>query len=172
MSIKIIACFDRSRAIGYKNKLLYKLPNDLKRFKELTTGHFVLFGRKTFQSVLKYNNGNPLSKRESIVLTKNENFEAPLGVHVFNNIESIINHYTKTGNQDRDLWICGGEQIYRQAMPYADEIYATLVDTVAPKADSMFPVIDEKHWELVDSITNKADEKHKYDYVYLTYRRR
>lgn len=129
-------------------------------------------GRKTFESILSYNNGSPLPNRENIVLTTKQDYEAPPGVHVFHRLDQILQHYKESGNQDRDLWICGGEQIYRQAMPYADEIYATLVDTVAPKADSMFPVIDEKHWELVDSITNKADEKHKYDYVYLTYRRR
>ncbi|MCM3109859.1 dihydrofolate reductase [Lederbergia lenta] len=171
MSIKIIACFDKSNSLGYGNKLLYSLPNDLKRFKELTSGHFVLFGRKTFESVLTYNNGMSLPNRENVILTRNQDYAVPPGTHVFHDIDKIIEHYTSTGEQDRDLWIAGGGRIYEQLLPYAEELYLTKVHTIASKADTFFPVINLDEWRLLDKEEHIVDEKHEYDYSYHTYRR-
>ncbi len=171
MAIKLVACCDLSLAIGNKNKLIYKLPNDLKRFKQLTSGHFVVMGRKTFESILDYN-GKPLPNRENIVLTRQKEYKTPLGVHVFHDIDTIIKHYTSTGRQDRDLWVLGGGKVYEYFLPFADEIHLTKVNAIATNADTYFPIINLSDWEITERIENKADENHEYDYTFITYKRK
>ena len=169
--IKIICCMDKSNAIGYKNKLLYHLPNDLKHFKNLTENNFVLFGTKTFESVLNYNNGNPLPNRTTVVLTRNDKYEVPSKVFKFDNVEQIIKHYTSTGEQEKDLWVCGGAKVYEKFMPYTDELHITIVDTITTDADTFFPVINLDEWKLMSKEEHKADEKHEYGYTFKMYKR-
>lgn len=171
--IKIICCMDKSNAIGYKNKLLYHLPRDLKSFREKTQNNFVVVGRKTFESILQYNNGNPLPNRTTVVLTRNDKYEVPSKVFKFDNIEQIIKHYTSTGEQEKYLWVCGGSKVYEKFMDsgYVDELHITVVNTIATEADTFFPVISLDEWKLMSKEEYGADDKHEYGYTVKVYKR-
>lgn len=137
MTIKSIVAIDLNNAIGYKNELLYKVPEDLKRFKELTTGHHVLMGRKTLESLPN----QYLPHRNNIVLTTDKNYKPKDSrVCVMNDFSKIINHYTNTGDQDKDLWIIGGAQIYEQFFDVTEEFHITVINDCAKKADKYYPI--------------------------------
>lgn len=135
MSIKLIVAVDSNFGIGYKNDLLFKVPEDLKRFKKLTTGHFVVMGRKTFESLPR-----PLPERTNVVVTRKSHYspENP-SVLVVNDIQRCLNPYLNTGIQDKDMWIIGGAEIYRTFLPHADEVYMTMIHKEAEKVDTYFP---------------------------------
>lgn len=135
--ISIIAAVDRRMAIGYQNKLLFWLPNDLKRFKALTTGHTIVMGRKTFESLPK----GALPNRRNIVLSSNAATVCP-GAEVFTGLQEALEHC----GSDEDIYIIGGESVYRQALPLADRLCLTEIDDEAPQADAYFPTIDPAVW--------------------------
>lgn len=135
--ISIIAAVDRRMAIGYQNKLLFWLPNDLKRFKALTTGHTIVMGRKTFESLPK----GALPNRRNIVLSSNAATVCP-GAEVFTGLQEALEHC----GSDEDIYILGGESVYRQALPLADRLCLTEIDDEAPQADAYFPTIDPAVW--------------------------
>lgn len=137
MAIKLIVAMDLNGGIGYKDELLFRVPEDLGRFKKLTTGHIVVMGRKTYESLP---NG-ALLDRINVVVTRNKNYNPQnYKVVVENNIDRIINHYTQTGKQDKDIFIIGGSEIYKQFIPYVDEFHITQIHKVAKNADSYFPI--------------------------------
>lgn len=156
-----------NREIGYKNQLIYHFPNDLKRFKELTTNHIVVMGRKTFQSI-----GKLLPNRINVILTHNKKFKTPLGGFVYHSFDDVVKEYKNLNNNEKELWIIGGESIYRQSLPYADYIYLTIIEHTTEKVDTFFPEFDLSEWKLIEHIKNKSDEKHPYDYHFVTYKRR
>ena len=129
--ISIIAAVDRNMAIGFQNKLLFWLPNDLKRFKALTTGNTIIMGRKTFESLPK----GALPNRRNVVLSTNPKAEF-LGAEVFSSLEAAL----KSCNDNEHVYIIGGESIYRQAIDVADELCLTEIDGEAPEADAFFPM--------------------------------
>lgn len=138
MSINIIACIDRNRAIGYKSQLLFHIPEDMKRFRELTTGYTIVMGRKTFESLP---NG-ALPHRRNIVISHTA---APIeGCEVFHSIEEALSTY-----KDETIFIIGGAEIYKQTLPIANKIYLTEVDDTAKNADAYFPEINEKQWKVL-----------------------
>lgn len=138
MSIKLIVAVDKNFGIGYKNHLLFKISKDLKRFKGLTTGHFVVMGRKTFESL-----PNPLPNRTNVILTRNSNYTVDdPSVLVVTDIQKMIRHYLDTGKQDKDLWVIGGAEIYKEFLPYVDRVYLTYVDKEVEKVDTYFPFAD------------------------------
>lgn len=142
--IKIIVATDLNNAIGYNNELLFNISEDLKRFKELTTGHFVVMGRKTYESLPK----GALPKRINVVLTRDEGYDPKNpAVVVEHNINKIINHYNNSGKQQKDLWIIGGEEIYKLFLPFTDQIYLTEVFKEVKEVDVFFPKLDESKWE-------------------------
>ena len=116
MRLSLIAAIDRHRAIGYQNKLLFWLPNDLKRFKTLTTGHTILMGRKTFESLPK----GALPNRRNVVLSSSADLVLP-GAEVFHSLQEALD----SCRQDEHVYIIGGESLYRQALPWADELCLT-----------------------------------------------
>lgn len=146
--VNLIVAYSQNRVIGINNKLPWNIPPDLKRFKQLTSGNVVVMGRKTYESI-----GRPLPNRKNIILTSNTNYIAP-GCIVFNSHLDILE---KMG----DIWVIGGEQIYKLFLPYVDKIEATIVDKYF-RGDSYFPKF-ENDFKLEKSlIMNYEDLEYKY----------
>ena len=161
--ISIIAAVDRNMAIGFENKLLFWLPNDLKRFKALTTGNTIIMGRKTFDSLPK----GALPNRRNIVLSSNPSAACP-GAEVFLSLEAAL----AACAPDEHVYIIGGASVYRQAFAVADELCLTEIDAAAPQADAFFPTVDPALWEVSSRETFSTDEKHAYPYAFVDYVRR
>lgn len=161
--IHIIAAVDRCMGIGYRNSLLFRLPNDLKRFKELTTGHTVIMGRKTFESLPK----GALPNRRNIVLTTacDAAFD---GAEVCRSLAEALAQC----RSDEHIYIIGGESVYRQALPLADELCLTEINAEAPRADAFFPAVDLSEWKEKDRDARPSDDKHPCPYAFVTYVRR
>ncbi|MFF3146813.1 dihydrofolate reductase [Streptomyces sp. NPDC057927] len=163
MAIKLICAIDRQGGIGFKNELLVKLPNDLKRFKELTTkGKFVLCGAKTFESI------GHLPNREMIVASRSNTYKQ---VHNTNDLQGVLRGWWSYGLGET-LWVCGGSEIYKQSLPFADEIYLTVIHNEFENVDAYFPKLDLNKWEVTELIHNEKDAKHPYKYDYITYKRK
>ena len=155
--ISIIAAVARNRAIGYENKLIYWLPNDLKRFKALTTGHTIIMGRNTFLSLPR----GALPNRRNIVLTRSQ--KTFPGCDVFASLEDALAHCDK----DEAVYIIGGASVYRQALPLADRLCLTEIDDTPEKADTFFPPYDD--WKEVRREDHEKDERHEYAYSFVDY---
>ena len=153
MTISIIAALGSNRAIGYQNQLPWRLPADLQRFKQLTMGHHILMGRKTFESI-----GRPLPGRTSIIITRQSDYKAK-DCLIAHSLEEAIALAQSRGEQE--AFVIGGADIYAQALPLADRMYLTWVEA-EPEADAFFPVFDEKDWEQIEEVSFAADEKHSY----------
>ncbi|MDR1004583.1 MAG: dihydrofolate reductase [Prevotellaceae bacterium] len=161
--ITLIAAIDRHRAIGYRNRLLFGLPNDLKHFKQLTTGHTVLMGRKTFESLPK----GALPNRRNIVLSSNPDTSCP-GAELFASLAQAL----RSCRPDEHLYIIGGESIYRQTLPLAHTLCLTEIDAEAPQADAWFPAVDPAEWVETGREAHAADERHACPYAFVEYVRR
>lgn len=142
MIISLIVAHGPKNEIGLDNKLLWHLSEDLKNFKKITTGKAIVMGRKTFDSI-----GKPLPNRKNIVLTRDENFK-PDGVNVIHDPMMAFDLALEfNDDENSELIICGGEEIYKIYLPYAQKIYRTLVDYKG-EADAFFPAIDDKVWNI------------------------
>nr|WP_315219865.1 dihydrofolate reductase [uncultured Flavobacterium sp.] len=159
--IIMIAAVATNNALGKNNELVWHLPNDFKRFKELTSHHHIIMGRKTFESFPK-----PLPNRTHIVITRQKNYN-PEGCIVVDSLEKAI----ALCPENEDSYIIGGGEIYNLGMAYTDIIEITRVHHEFD-ADTFFPVINDEDWLLVESEPNFKDDKHLYDYTYETYIRR
>ena len=140
MLISIIASVSLNSVIGKGGKLPWHIPEDLNWFKEKTMGHYVLMGRKTFESI-----GIPLSGRKTIIITENKNYTYS-GIYVFHSINEAINFANK--NNETELFIAGGEEIYRQTIEIADRIYLTRIHRTY-EGDSFFPEFDADKYRVV-----------------------
>lgn len=160
--IAIIAAIDKNNALGFKNRLLFYLPDDLKRFKALTTGHTVVMGRKTFDSLPK----GALPNRRNIVLSRSTRLELP-GAEVYASLEEALQHCA----DDEQVFIMGGASVYKQAMPLADRLYMTEIDAEAAEADVYFPVIDHELWHETKRDVRRADDRHPCNYAFVDYER-
>ena len=158
----MIAAVAENRAIGNKNKLIYWLPDDLKRFKQLTTGNTIIMGSNTFRSLPK----GALPNRRNIVLSRKES-EFP-GADTFSSLEAALN----SCSNDETVYIIGGEQLYTHAMPMADILYLTEVKNTPEAADAFFPEWKESEWCLTEREEHCKDEKHAFDFAFTTYTRR
>lgn len=134
MKISIIVVIGRNREIGFQNRLLWHLPEDMQRFKRITTGHPVIMGSKTFESI-----GKALPERSNIVINFDKNYIAP-GCIVVDSIEAAIEAAKKQNNDE--VFVIGGGSIYKQFLPHSDKLYLTIVDD-APEADTFFPDYSE-----------------------------
>ena len=159
--ITIIAAAGENNSLGKDNDLVWHLPDDFKRFKELTSGNHILMGRKTYETFPK-----PLPNRKHLIITRQEEYSVPENCFVFDSIQSAFDEVLS----DNDIWIIGGGEIYKQSMGIADRIELTRVHSDF-EADTFFPEIGEE-WELVKEEYHPADERHKYDFTYLTYNRK
>jgi len=157
----MIAAAAENRALGKDNQLVWHLPNDFKRFKNLTTAHHIIMGRKTFESFPK-----PLPNRTHIIITRQADYQAE-GCIVVDSIEKAIEKCPK----GEDSFIIGGGEIYQLAMPFSNKIELTVVHHTFD-ADAFFPEINLEEWELVSSDLQAKDEKHLYDYTFETYIRK
>ena len=160
--ITLIAAAGEDNAIGKNNDLIWHLSDDLKRFKTLTNGHHIIMGRKTFESFPK-----PLPNRTHIVITRQENYQVPSGVIVVNNLEDAFD----AARNDRQPFVIGGGEIYKQALPFADKIELTRVHESFDQADTFFPEINTSKWKEVSTIHHEKDEKHPYAFSFITYLR-
>jgi dihydrofolate reductase len=167
MSINVIAACDLNRGIGYKNKLMWNLRDDLKHFQKLTCGHFVLMGYNTYLSL-----GKPLPKRKNIVLTRKHGNKLPTTVFEYPSVEDVLYEYENYAEKEIDLWIIGGQQIYEQWIPHADKIMLTVVQTRVSKADTHFPDFDESDWDKKCLKYQKADENNEYPFYIMEYARK
>lgn len=161
--IHIIAAIDKNRGLGYQNKLLFWLPNDLKRFKTLTTGHTIIMGRNTFNSLPK----GALPNRRNIVLSSHPETPCP-GAEVFKSLTEALSSCKK----DEDIYIIGGASVYHQAIAIADTLCLTEIEAEAPLVDVYFPAIDPKIWEEKSRESHPTDEKHPCPYSFVKYLRK
>jgi dihydrofolate reductase len=153
---------DRKRGIGVDNKLPWRLSADLKRFRELTMGHHIIVGRKTFESI-----GRPLPGRRTIVVTRDVNYKAEC-CEVAHSVEDAINLARERG--ESEVFICGGAEIYAQTIGVADRMYLTLVDAEVA-ADTFFPEFDEREWIEQENSYQSADEKNQYPFTFKLVKR-
>lgn len=161
--ISIIVAIAQNGAIGYKGDLIYHLSADLRRLKELTTGHTVIMGRKTFESLPK----GALPNRRNIVLTRQQGVSYP-GTEVYSSLDEALSKCAR----DEKVYIMGGAQVYTQALPIADELEITLVNDTPALADTFFPEFgSDESWHLINREDHSPDEKNPYPYTFLTYRR-
>lgn len=159
--ITIIAAIANNNALGKNNQLIWHLPADLIRFKKTTLNHYVIMGRKTFESLKK-----PLPNRTTIIVTRNKNYKAD-GCIVTHSLKEAL---TVSKNEE-NVFILGGAKIYEQAIKFADVLDITLVHHNF-EADAFFPEIDKSIWKESARQDLKADEKNKYDYSFVTYIRK
>jgi len=157
MIISIVVAIAENNAIGKENKLLWHLPADLRHFKEVTTGHTIIMGRKTYDSV-----GKPLPNRRNIVITRKSGLKIP-GVEVVHTLEEAL----VLCDEDEEVFIGGGAEIYKMAMSLTDKIYLTVVKGIFD-ADTFFPEIDANKWEETESISFEPDEKNSFGYTFST----
>ena len=159
--LALIAAIAKNNAIGVENKLIYWLPNDLKRFKELTTGHTIIMGSNTFRSLPK----GALPNRRNIVLSRKQTEFT--GCETFSSIEEALANCTN----EEIVYIIGGEMLYRTALPMADILCLTEVDDTPEKADAFFPQFARSEWEVIEKEEYSVDEKHSFKYSFVTYSR-
>ena len=171
--ISIIAAVAKNRAIGFKNKLIYWLPNDLKRFKTLTTGHTIIMGRNTYLSLPK----GALPNRRNIVLSRSA-IPSPTGedgrgqdsrfpgCDVYPSLEEALKHCAP----DEDIYIIGGASVYRQALPLADRLCLTEIDDTPAEADTFFPPYEDD-WQEESREDHPTDDRHDFPYSFVNYTR-
>ena len=165
--LSIIACISQTnRAIGHQNRLLYHIKSDLTRFRELTTGHAIIMGRKTYESLP---NG-ALPHRRNIVVSRS--MKEMEGCEVYPNLEAAL----KAAESPQEIFIIGGESIYRQSLPAARKLYLTVVDDTTvndaainatpQQADAFFPEINPKEWKLIEK---EMRNENGLSFSFLTY---
>jgi dihydrofolate reductase len=164
MQISLIAAMGENGVIGAGGRIPWHLPADLKHFKDLTTGHPVIMGRKTFESI-----GRPLPGRTNIILTHDTGYHRE-GTMVVSTIDgALVAASAATGGDE--VFVIGGAEIYASFLSRADRIYLTGV-AGSFEGDAFFPSLNEAEWRLVGALENKKDEKNAFDYAYLTYERK
>ena len=155
--INVIAAVARNRAIGFENKLIYWLPDDLKRFKALTSGHTIIMGRNTFLSLPK----GALPNRRNVVLSRTcADFP---GCDTYASLDEALKHCAP----DEDVYIIGGASVYEQALAFADRLCLTEIDDTPDNADTFFP--DYSDWKEEWREEHYKDEKHEYDFAFVDY---
>lgn len=161
--ITIIVAATRDYAIGNRGDLLFHISDDLKRFKSLTMGHPIIMGRKTFESFPK----GALPGRRNIVVTRNKDYKAP-GIEIASSLEDAV----ALCAPDEDAFIIGGGEIYRQALPIADKVELTLIDTEMPDADTRFPELESAVWKIPEAHFENIDPRSGVRYSFLTVNRK
>lgn len=160
MTISAVVAIGENNAIGKNNQLLWRLPNDLKHFKQITSGHTVIMGRKTFDSV-----GKPLPNRRNIIITRQQ-IQIP-GCEMVGSVDEAL----ALCAGEEEVFIVGGAEIYRLAMPQTNRIYLTIVHQEFD-ADAFFPQINYEEWAETEREDHGVDEKHAIPYSFITLQRR
>lgn len=162
--IAIIAAVAENRVIGKSGDLPWHLPKDLKFFKQKTSGHVLIMGRKTYTSF-----GRPLPNRLHLVVSSSLNVSHP-AVKVFADLASAL-QFAQENAGERTIFISGGQQVYQSALPLVNTLYLTEVKATVD-GDTYFPEIDLSEWDLVAEEECHADEKHAFDFTFKTYKRK
>jgi dihydrofolate reductase len=158
-TVSLIVAIGRNREIGKGNQLPWHLPADLAFFKRTTSGHTVIMGRKTYESI-----GRPLPNRRNIIISRNKDYVAE-GCEVFTSLQDAL----IACQGETEIFIMGGAQIYEQALAIADKLYITEVDTEVIGADAFFPQWDKNIWQEASREAHKADEKNSFDYAFVIF---
>ncbi len=167
MHISLVVAASEDNAIGEGNALLWKLPNDMKFFKNTTWGMPVIMGRKTFESMAS----KPLTGRTNIVVSRQDNLiEAQEGLVLAKSVEHAIE--LANDSDCKEVFVIGGGEIYIQVLGIAHRIYLTRVHTIFPNADTFFPPIDHDRFQLVEEVAMTADAKHAFSYTFQTWERK
>lgn len=164
MIISLIAALAQNRVIGKNNQLPWHLPADFKHFQDITNGHPVIMGQKTYESI-----GKPLPNRKNIVVTRDGAFGAPGCVIVYSLDEALK---TAEGiEEDEEVFFIGGASVYQQVVPLCDRMYLTFI-RASVEGDAYFPTYDSTEWKEVSREDHKADSKNQYAYSFVTLERR
>lgn len=161
MTISIIVALSENNVVGVNNQLPWKLSADLKRVRGLTMGHHIIMGRKTYESI-----GRPLPGRVNVVITRNTDFKAD-GCIIVGSLSEAL----KISKSDPEVFIFGGGEIFRDALPQVSKIYMTKVHH-SLEGDTHFPTLNPQEWRELERTEFKADEKNEYDYSFLTLERK
>jgi dihydrofolate reductase len=161
--LKILVAFDENRVIGKNNTLIWHLPADLKRFKALTTGHVIIMGRKTFESI-----GKPLPNRTTIVISRQADLQIEGAIIAHSVEEAILKAKSITRE---DIFIVGGAEIYALSLPLADQILVTQLHDIF-EGDAYFPEISTDQWDISEKERGMTDENNAYQFSYVTYTRK
>ncbi|OZT10812.1 dihydrofolate reductase [Priestia aryabhattai] len=157
--ISLIVAMDNNRLIGKENDLPWRLPADLQYFKQTTTGHTIVMGRKTFESI-----GKPLPNRRNVILTGNKDYHHE-GVKVIHSVDDLISL-----EEESEFFVIGGATVYEQTMNVATRLYVTHIEE-AFEGDTYFPEIDSSVWKEVSKKQGVKDEKNPYVYYFTVYER-
>ena len=161
--LSIIVAKASNNIIGKNNSLIWHLPEDLKRFKELTTGHTIIMGRRTFESL-----GRVLPNRKHVILCNDMKMDVEDDrIEILDDISKLDKYI----DSDEENFVIGGATIYRLLMPYANKMYITEIDQEF-EGDVSFPEINKEEWDIVEVKKGLKDEKNPYDYNYVTYVRK
>jgi dihydrofolate reductase len=163
MLISIIVAVSENGVIGKDNQLIWRLPDDLKRFKALTLGHPIIMGRKTFESI-----GKPLPGRTSIIITRNTDFKVD-GALVVHSLDAAMKEAKKI--EEQEAFIIGGGELYKQVLPVADKLYITEVNTVTD-GDTFFRISAPEQWEETERTVHQADNRHIFSFNFVNYNKR
>lgn len=165
MIISLIAAVAENKVIGKNNDLPWKLPDDMRFFMETTKGHYVIMGRKNYDSL--HPKFKPLPNRTNIVVTRQQNFDAP-GCIVVHDVNQGIDIAKE--NNEHELFVIGGAEIYKLTLPSADRLYLTEVKAVVD-GDTYFPDFDKKQWREISRQPHPEDERHKFSFDIVVYER-
>ncbi|SDZ60168.1 dihydrofolate reductase [Evansella caseinilytica] len=159
--ISMIAAMGENHVIGLEGRMPWHLPNDLKFFKRVTSGHAVVMGRKTFVSL-----GKPLPGRRNIVVTRDRTF-SPAGVEVIHSLEKIKD----VRDTVEEVFVIGGATLYNEMLPFAEKIYLTIIHEKFA-GDTLFPKLNEQEWQVVSTEKGIIDEKNQYEHTFYVYERK
>ncbi|OGI65855.1 dihydrofolate reductase [Candidatus Nomurabacteria bacterium RIFCSPHIGHO2_01_FULL_39_10] len=169
--ISLIAAIGKNNELGKNNNLVWSMPTDLKYFREKTSGHAVIMGRKTFEAI-----GRPMPNRRNIVITRDKNYKKE-SIEVVHSLEEAINSARTSPlpspykGEGEEIFIIGGEEIFKQSMNLAERLYITHIDAEDKKADTFFPEIIPIVWNEVSHEAHKKDKDNPYDYTFSVYER-
>ncbi len=158
--ISLIAAIGKNNELGKNNTLVWDMPADMQYFRNKTKGHVVVMGRKTFESI-----GHPMPKRQNIVITRNKNY-LPKDIDVAHSLDEALKLVPET---EKEIFIIGGTEIFKQAMPIADRLYITHIDATDKEADTFFPEIIPITWNETSREEHKKDESNPFDYTFSVY---
>lgn len=161
--ISLLVAMGKNHVIGFENDMPWHLPEDLKYFKEKTTGHTIIMGRKTYDSI-----GRVLPNRRNVVLTR-QKLDFPKEVEVIRDIKQI--YQWNKANPDQELFVIGGGNLYNQVLPYADRMYITEIDENF-EGDTFFPTFEANEWTLTSKVKGERNNDNPYEYYFLQYDRR
>ena len=160
--ISLIAAIGKNNELGKNNTLVWSMPTDLKYFRKTTSGHPVIMGRKTFESI-----GRPMPNRRNIVITRDQNYKKD-GIEVVHSLEEALN---LVPHKKEEIFIIGGAEIYKQAMPIADKLYITHIEAEDKDADAFFPEIIPIVWNEISREERKKDGKNSFNYTFSVYKK-